>query len=156
MPSLLRYALLGVFVVLVQWLVLGRLRIFGAYPDAVLLYVAWLSLRRGRQAGAVAGFGLGLLLDVVYQTWGIHMFVKTLVGFLVGLFPASERETLIIQPQQAFLGGLVIALLHNALFVIFLILQTGARSTFALTVLWLGAAAYTAFLAVVVTLFYNR
>ncbi len=156
MPSTLRYALIGVIVVAVQWLVLGRLKVFGAYPDAVLLYVAWLSLRRGRQTGAIAGFGLGLLMDVAYQTWGVYMFVKTLVGFLVGLFPASERETLIIQPQQAFLGGLVIALLHNALFVIFLILQTGARSTFALAVLWLGSAAYTALVAVVVTLFYNR
>ena len=33
-------------------LVLGRLQLWGAYPDAVLLYVAWLGLRQGRRIGA--------------------------------------------------------------------------------------------------------
>lgn len=76
MPFLVRQILLGFLVFLLQWFVLGRLRIFGAYPDAVLLYVAWLGLRHGRLAGSVGGFSLGLLLDAVYDTWGIHMFVK--------------------------------------------------------------------------------
>ena len=100
MPSLVRQALVGLLLVGLQWLVLGRLRLWGTYPDAVLLFVAWMGLRNGRQAGAVSGFAGGLLLDLFYGMWGIHMFVKTLVGFLVGLFPASERETLLILPNR--------------------------------------------------------
>lgn len=156
MPRLTRHALVGLALVLLQWLVLGRLRIFGAYPDAPLLYVAWLALRYGRKVGTVAGFLMGLLMDIVTGLWGLHMFIKTLVGFLIGLFPASERETLLIQPQQAFVGSLVIALLHNGLFVILLALQNSTRSTFMITGLWLGGAIYTALLGTLVALFSNR
>lgn len=156
MPSLVRQAILGVLVFIVQWLVLGRLRLWGAYPDAVLLFVAWTGVRNGRSAGAVAGFTLGLLMDVIYGTWGIHMFVKTLVGFLVGLFPANERETLLILPQQAFIGSLVIALLHNGLLVLLLALDAGTRNSFLITTLWLGSALYTATLGTIASLFNTR
>lgn len=156
MPSLVRRALIGVLVFLLWWLVFMRLTIFGVYPDVVLLYVAWLGLRYGRQTGSVAGFVLGALMDAVAGSWGTHMLVKTLVGFLVGLFPATERETLLIQPQQALVGGLVIALLHNGLFVILLALQTDVRNTYMILGLWLGAALYTALVGMVATLFVGR
>jgi rod shape-determining protein MreD len=156
MPSLVRQALIGVLVFLVQWLVLGRLRLWGAYPDAVLLFVAWMGVRNGRQAGAVTGFSTGLLMDAIYGTWGIHMFVKTLVGFLVGLFPANERETLLILPQQAFIGSLVIAMLHNGLLVLFLALEAGTRNAYLLGALWIGSALYTAALGTVASLLNTR
>jgi rod shape-determining protein MreD len=144
MPILLRQSLFGLVAVLAQWLVFGHLALWGAYPDVVLLYVAWLGLRRGRRTGALAGFGCGLLMDMVYDTWGLHMLVKTIVGFLVGLFPAAERESLLIVPRQAFMGGLVIALVQNGIMVIFLALQTGSSDSFLVTGLWLGASLYTA------------
>ena len=156
MPLPLRHVLIGLVVFALQWLVLGRLQLWGAYPDVVLLYVAWLGLRYGRRTGAGAGFVLGFAMDAAYGLWGIHMFVKTLVGFLVGLFPANERETLLIMPQQAFYGGLVIALLHNGLYVIFLALQSGARNTPLVTVLWLGSALYTALVGTLAALFASR
>lgn len=156
MPALVRQALAGLLIFILQWLVLGRLRLWGAYPDAVLLFVAWMGLRNGRQAGSVSGFVGGLLMDVVYGTWGIHMFVKTLVGFLVGLFPANERETLLILPQQAFIGSLVIALLHNGLLVLLLALEAGTRNTFMISGLWLGSALYTASVGTIASLFNTR
>ena len=156
MPDAVRQVLIGLAVLALQWLVLGRLRLWGAYPDAVLLYVALLALRAGRLPGMLAGFGLGFLMDAIYGTWGIHMFVKTVVGFLVGLFPANERETLLIQPLQAFIGGLVIALLHNGLLVIFLVLEHGTRNSFLLGALWLGSALYTAVLGTLAAMFSSR
>lgn len=156
MPLVLRRILVGLLVVALQWLVLGRLQIWGAFPDAVLLFVAWIGLRHGRLFGAVSGFGAGLLLDAIYGTWGIQTFVKTVVGFLVGLFPATERETLLILPQQAFLGGFVIALLHNGLLVLFLALLSGTRTLFLITALWLGSAFYTAIVGTLMSLFSSR
>lgn len=156
MPALVRQALVGLLLVVLQWLVLGRLRLWGAYPDVVLLFVAWMGLRNGRQAGAVSGFVGGLLFDVIYGTWGIHMFVKTLVGFLVGLFPANERETLLILPQHAFVGSLVIALLHNGLVVLFLALEAGTKNSFMITGLWFGSGLYTAALGALASLFKAR
>jgi rod shape-determining protein MreD len=156
MPLLLRRILVGLIVVALQWLVLGRLRLWGAYPDAVLLFVAWVGLRDGRLSGSVMGFTLGLLMDAIYGTWGIQMFVKTIVGFLIGLFPADERESLLILPQQAFLGALVIALLHNGLLVIFLALQSGTRTSFLITSLWIGSAIYTSVVGTIASLFSTR
>ncbi len=156
MPSIFRRVVVALVIVGVQWLVLGRLRMWGAFPDAVILYVAWTGLRYGKKFGAMTGFGLGVLMDALYGTWGIHMFIKTIVGFLVGLFPANERETLVIMPQQAFLGSLVIALLHNGLFVTFLALQSGARSMYLVAALWIGSSVYTAFVGLLAAIFSNR
>ncbi|PQJ33653.1 rod shape-determining protein MreD [Salinibacter sp. 10B] len=142
---------LGVFAL--QWLLLGRLQIYGTYPDGVMLYLTWYALHEGRQRGMLTGFGLGLAMDTVYGTWGIHMLTKTLVGFIVGTFAVEDRKPLLIQPQQAFLGGLVIALLHNGLLVILLALQTEATNSFLLYGLWLGAALYTAVVAYIASLF---
>lgn len=151
-----RLVLLAVAVFLLQWVLLGRLGLFGAVPDAVLLFVAWVSLREGRRVGVIAGFLLGFLLDATYATWGVHMFVDSLIGFLVGLFPASERETVSIQPQQAFLGGFVIALAHGGLVVLFTVLDTHARGPGLLLGGWLGSALYTGLIAFLAALFLKR
>ena len=153
MSRLSRRLLAAAGIVLLQWLVLGRLRIFGAYPDAPLLFLTWYALRTGRRPAALMGFGLGAALDIIYGTWGIHMFVKTLVGFLLGYFALDDRTALLLQPQQALLGGLVITLLHNGLLVILLALQTQATNAFLLYGLWLGSAAYTALVAAIAAFF---
>lgn len=156
MPLLARRVLVGIVIIALQWLILGRLQIWGAYPDVVLLYVAWVGVRHGRLVGSVAGFGLGFLLDFIAGTWGVHMFVKTLVGFLVGLFPANERETLLILPRQAFVGALVIALLHNGLMVFLMALQSGTRTAFLIWGLWIGSSLYTSILGTIASLFSTR
>lgn len=136
-----------------QWLILGRLRIFGTYPDAVLLFLGWYALRRGRRRGTLLGFALGMAMDVVYGTWGTHAFVKTVIGFLVGNFAVEDRASLVIRPQQALLGGLVLALLHNGLLVALLALQTQSTTGFLLYGLWLGSALYTAVVGAIAALF---
>ena len=81
------------------------------------------------------------------------MFVKALIGFLVGRFAVEEHTPLIIRPQQALLGSLVVALLHNGLFVALVALQTQATTGFLLYGLWLGSAGYTAAVGGTVALF---
>jgi rod shape-determining protein MreD len=148
-----RRLLLAAGVFALQWLILGRLRIYGTYPDAVMLFLTWYALHEGRKRGTLAGFGLGLAMDAAYGTWGIHMFVKTLVGFFVGRFAIEDRKPLLIQPQQALLGALAIAILHNGLLVILLALQTNATNQFLVYGLWLGSAVYTAAVAYIASLF---
>lgn len=156
MPLAARHVLIGLAVVALQWLVLGRLRLWGAYPDAILLYTTWLALRFGRLPGMVSGFALGLVMDALYGTWGVQMFAKTTIGFMVGVFPADERAAVLIRPQQAFIGGMVIALLHNGLQVIFYALQAGTRTSFLIAGLWIGSAVYTAAVGTIATLFTAR
>ncbi len=156
MPLFARRALVGFVIIALQWLILGRLQLWEVFPDVVLLYGAWLGLRHGRLVGSVGGFGLGFLMDAIYGTWGLHTFVKTLVGFLVGQFPADERETLLILPRQAFVGALVIALVHNGLLVLLMALQSGTRTSFLIWGLWLGSSLYTSILGTIASLFSRR
>jgi len=156
MPAFLRIFLTGLGIFAAQWLILGRITLWGTYPDAVLLFVAWLGVRKGRHWGAIGGFVLGFLLDAVYNTWGLHMLVKTIIGFTLGLFPSSEREALLILPRQAFLGSLVVALVHNGIFVTLLALQSGTRNAFLVTGLWIGSALYSAFIGTMTSLFTSR
>lgn len=147
MPVLLRNLLVGVGVLLVQWLIVGRLRIWGAYADIVLIFLTLQALRYGRLSGSLAGFGLGLALDVIYGTWGIQMFSKTLVGFLIGLFADEERPDPYFTAGQALVGMLVISLLHNGLVVAFHALESGTRNLFMILSLWIGSSVYTAVVA---------
>ncbi|NND69972.1 MAG: rod shape-determining protein MreD [Rhodothermales bacterium] len=156
MITYLRVAVAGLLTLLVQWIVLGRLSVFGAYPDAVMLFVAWIGLQFGRRAGSIAGFILGTLMDAVYGTWGIHMILKTITGFLLGMFSPEDRDILVISPRQAIMGGMVVGILHNGLHVAFLTLQVGAVNPESVLALWPGSAIYSALVATIAAFFATR
>ena len=156
MPVVLRQVLIGLGVVALQWLVFGRLKLWGAYPDVVLLYVAYVGLRFGRVSGTAAGFVTGFLMDVLYGTWGIQMFIKTLLGFVVGLFESEGMEGPRLGPVQTGLGALGLALVHNGLFVVFLALANATRTPMLITSLWIGSAVLTAIAAVLWSLVRSR
>ena len=155
MPLVLRRILLGVGVVLAQWLVFGRLAVGGVVPDVVLLFVAVVALKKGRLSGAVAGFSAGLLMDVLTNPalFGLNTLLKTGIGFVVGLFRSDQGENLRIAPPQAGLGALVVAAVHNGLMTILLALDQSTRTLFLIAGLWLGGALYTAVVAFVAALF---
>ena len=157
MPFVLRQVAIGLAVVLLQWL-LANLRLWDVWPDVVLLYVAYLALRRGRVTGAVAGFSAGLAMDLLVMpaTLGINTVLKTLMGFVVGLFRSEQGDYLRLTPLQAFVGALVVAIVHNGLMTIVLALEQDTRTPFLVFGLWLGAALYTAVVALAGALFRGR
>ena len=155
MPVVLRQVLLGLGVVLLQWLVVGRLRLWGVAPDLVLIFVVFQALQRGRLAGAVTGFAAGLGQDLLTNptTLGLNALLKTLIGFVVGLFRSDQGTQLRVTPVQAFLGTLMVAIVHNGLMTIALALDQATRTPFLLFGVWLGGALYTALVALVIALF---
>ncbi len=156
MPSSLAHILVGALIIAVQWLLLGRLHIWNAWPDAVLLYVAWTAMQFGRRQGALTGFASGFIMDALYGTWGIQMFAKTLMGFLIGLFRSTERESFQVIPSYILVGSLAVALLHNGLFALFIALDASTKNVSIVTGIWLGSSIYTAALAGLATLFMTR
>ena len=158
MPLLLRRIGAGLGVVLLQWLVFQRLGLWGVVPDVVLLFVALVAIKRGRLAGAVAGFSAGLLMDLLTNPamFGLNALVKTLIGFVVGLFRSDQGENTRVAPPQALVGALVVAVVHNGLVTILLALDQGTRTPFLIVGLWLGGAVYTAVVAFVASLFSTR
>ena len=155
MPALLRQILIGIGVVVAQWLVFSRLRVWGVVPDVVLLYVALQGLRYGRVAGAASGFAAGLAMDLLVMPGflGLNALLKTILGFVVGFFQSDRGETLRLDPFSAFVGALVVAAVHNGLMTILIALDEQTRTLFLVFGVWLGGALYTAVVALAGSLF---
>jgi rod shape-determining protein MreD len=158
MPNPVRLVLFGLGVVLLQWLVFNHLTLWGAYADVVLLFVALVAVRYGREAGTVAGFAGGLLMDFATPgtPLGLFTMLKTLLGFVIGFFRSEQGEGARLYPGQAVVGALAVALVHNGLMVIILALNQETRTLFLITGLWIGSALYTAAVAFIGALFRSR
>jgi rod shape-determining protein MreD len=80
-----RVAVLSVAVVFVQIGVVSEVPVFGVSVDLSPLLVAFTGLLCGSLVGAVAGFAVGLLLDLsLVQTLGITSLTFTMIGYGAG------------------------------------------------------------------------
>ncbi len=156
MYRVLNLGLAGAVVVVLQWLFFGRLELWGAYPDVVLLFLIWLAVRYGRVYGAVGGFLVGFALDAIYGLWGIQMFVKTLTGFLVGLVATIRTEALEKLILRVVEATLVTTLVHNVLLVLFVMLQSGTSGGSLVWAICVGGTLYTTFVAFLLSVFRSR
>jgi rod shape-determining protein MreD len=72
---------------LLQATIVSGLDIFGGAPDLLLLTLIGIALLRGSIAGAVAGFGGGLLLDVLtLDTLGVTSLLLAVAGYWTGRY----------------------------------------------------------------------
>ena len=91
-----RVAALSVIVVFVQIGVVSDVPVFGVSIDLSPLLVAFTGLLCGSMLGAVAGFGIGLLVDLaLMQTLGVTSLTFTLIGY------GSGRLRELRDPQAA-------------------------------------------------------
>jgi rod shape-determining protein MreD len=113
----LRVALLAVLAVLIQATALSQLSILGVSIDLSPLLVASIGLLAGSMAGALAGFGVGLLADLVLvQTLGISSLLLVGLGYAAGRLhelrdPAHALVPLVVGALATFLfeaGGSII------------------------------------------------
>jgi rod shape-determining protein MreD len=81
----LRVAVLAVIVVFLQIGVVSEVQVFGVVVDLTPLVVGFIGLLCGSTVGAVAGFAIGLLVDLMLvQTLGLTSLIFTLVGYSMG------------------------------------------------------------------------
>ena len=84
---ILRLALLGVLVVLLQVSAITQIELFGTNADLVPLVIAAVGLLAGSVSGACFGFFVGLFLDLaLVQTIGLSSLVYVIVGYWCGRF----------------------------------------------------------------------
>ena len=82
---LARVAVLAVAVVFFQIGVVSEVPVFGVNVDLSPLLVAFVGLLCGSMLGAVAGFAVGLLVDLaLLQTLGLTSLIFTLIGYWSG------------------------------------------------------------------------
>lgn len=110
-----RLLLIGFGFVAIQVILLRHLQIYDAVSDLVLLFVLWLCTKKDRTTTLlIAGF-LGLLQDSLTDLWGLNMFSKTLLVFVLhGFLNRTSENSFLI--WQVFLIVSGAAFLHNIIF----------------------------------------
>ncbi len=75
------------FFVLMESALLANIPFFPAFPDFVMMFVLYFSVRNGKVAGQTMGFVGGLLLDLLSGApFGISCVVRTIIGYAGGIF----------------------------------------------------------------------
>ena len=84
------------------------------------------------------------------------MFVKTVIGFLIGLLNMINSEFFVRSVRRVIETTLVIALVHNSLLAFFVVMQRGGGWGYILWVLCVGSTLYTTLVAFLAATFWRR
>src|SRR5579875_414191 len=82
---ILRIAIVGFFAVVIQVAMVSQISLFGVTADVTPLVVMSIGLLAGSMTGAIAGFAIGLFVDLVmFQTVGVTSLLFITVGYWSG------------------------------------------------------------------------
>jgi rod shape-determining protein MreD len=102
---------------LLQASLFSSLDVLGGTADVLLLVLIGIALLRGAVTGAVAGFGGGLLLDVLtLDTLGVTALVFSLAGYWTGRYGETTGRGRLHAPILAVVVVTVLAALLGFLF----------------------------------------
>jgi rod shape-determining protein MreD len=118
------YTLFSLLLVLLSTTLLRFLTIGDIAPDILLVWVVYIAIREGQMAGTVAGFLIGLAVDLLSGTdgmIGLAALSKTVGGFLAGYFYNENKTLQTLGGYQFLIAVGVVSLVHNVIyFLIFL------------------------------------
>lgn len=112
-----RLVALGFATVILQVVVAGQVRLFGATADLVPLVVAAVALLCGATTGAAFGFALGLFVDLaLVQTVGLSSLLYVAVGYGVGRLRELRVDgvftAIVVGAVATLAGGVAYALMQ--------------------------------------------
>ena len=122
--AFLRVVLLGFVAVVLQGTVLPHFAVFGGRVNVLVAVVTVVSLSYGALAGLMAGFGIGLLADLVLGTaLGLAALPLVLIGYFTGYLERHVyRDAYLVPVVVGFLGTafyeLVVLALSNVAFAV--------------------------------------
>jgi rod shape-determining protein MreD len=113
--------------ILLQSTILGKIAIRGVRPDLALIVLIFVSLRRGSMVGQVSGFASGFLEDLMnVSPLGFHSLMRTVIGFLYGVFSGNMFIDPFLMPiVLTIIGTIVKGLLAGIISAVFGIAASG-------------------------------
>ena len=110
-PQILgRIVAIVVLAVLLQLSFFSQVQVFHTSPDILPAVVVALGLLGGSLAGAVTGFGVGLLIDcLLVKTLGATSLVLLSVGYMAGLYRERFDVTNSLVPPLLCMGLTLVA-----------------------------------------------
>lgn len=114
------------FVMVVLQLVLGgQIKVFGASPNFLLVLAATLALVYGSRTGCIAGFACGLLFDLAGSgPVGLSSLLCCVAGYVLGR-GADQRSLLGDGWRAPLVNFAVVAALYNVLYLALLLALGG-------------------------------
>ncbi|SMO86357.1 rod shape-determining protein MreD [Gracilimonas mengyeensis] len=144
--------LVGVCFILIEVLIFQHLSLFGATPDPLLIYLLWLAMRYERIKLLLFAAILGLLQDALFDFWGLNMFSKTLMCFLIFNFISRQKESRMLLWQIFVIIGAA-SLIHNIIFLGLGTFIQAYNTGFAPIIFVVGNSLYTAALGSMLFIF---
>lgn len=134
-------------VILLQTTIARYLTIGGLPPDITILWIVYLSIRRGSITGTTAGFFAGLTIDMLSGAdgmLGLSALSKTVAGFTAGYFHNENKTLQTLGSYRFILIVAFAAALHNLIYFIIFLQGSDVGWWGAVMSYGLPAAAYTA------------
>lgn len=110
-----RLILAGLGIVIIQTVLFRHFEIFGSEADLVLVFTLWICAKKNKTSALLFAAFLGFFQDAFTDLWGLHMFSKTLLVFILHNYLNRISKTGFIF-WQVFLVILVSAIIYNFIF----------------------------------------
>ena len=142
-----RYLFFGVCAVILQTSLVPSLDIFGQRPDLVVIFALIVGAYEGSGWGSVAGFMVGLLVDLYHPpTLGAGAMAGTLAGYIGGKAQVFLDLDVPLNQATAMIAGL---LAHDAVYSTVASIQGEGNVLLLFVGRALGGAVYTAIVGTV-------
>jgi rod shape-determining protein MreD len=148
MSAQIRYGLVTVALVVLQSTFVQFIAIENITPDILVVWIVFLALRYGQIHATVAGFVLGLIMDMISGSFlGLASLSKTVCGFLAGYFYDETKTPQILATYRFALLVFFASLIHNLIY--FTIFIQGSELPFwrTLAVFGFSTSVYTSVLS---------
>lgn len=105
-------------VCLLQVFGFSRLTLLGVSPDAVTVFLAFMSVFTGQRRGMSFGFAAGLLGGALSGNMGIVLLTRTIEGFMAGYchVPENSHATMTQKSRMLYLGVVLASFAGNLVF----------------------------------------
>lgn len=148
----IRHIVIGILAVFSQIVLFRHLRIMGATPDIVLIFLVWIMASYTRTSALFFAAALGLFMDALLDLWGLNMFAKVaMVMACYNLIPNFEDSR--PQTTQIFAMLLFIAFFHNLMLLLTTVFSQSLATWDVFWQILLGNTVFTAVIGMFLYIF---
>jgi len=153
--QLVRHFAYGLLFIVLDVLFFQHLKVFGASIDPLLFFLLWMIQKYDRVPLLIFTAVLALIQDALFDFWGIMMFSKTLMVFIVYNFikRRSEAQLLIWQIFLIILGA---GIIHNIILFVLSSFFNAYAVGYSPFMIIVGNSFYTALIGILIYIFRVR
>ncbi|NQV30000.1 MAG: rod shape-determining protein MreD [Candidatus Marinimicrobia bacterium] len=110
MIDILKYSLIGILVIIFQWMLGDVFSIFGRTPSFLVIFIIFVGLSHSQMLAIWLGFFIGFTMDALTEThmMGITALALSVVGYLSGIFHARIVRIPVLVQYLLYTGFLLV------------------------------------------------